>query len=200
MYARTISASVFGIDAFRIEVETHIDTGLPGFQIVGLPDSAVRESRERVMAAIKNSGYDIPARKIMVNLAPADVRKEGSAFDLPVAVGILAAYMKVVPKDLDGTVMLGELAFDGSLRTIHGVLPIALAMRGRRIRRMIVPVRNAGEAAIVDGVDVIPVSTLVEALEYLEGSRAIEPYHVDVDRMFETSPSVQMPDIHDVKG
>lgn len=200
MYARTISASVFGIDAFRIEVETHIDTGLPGFQIVGLPDSAVRESRERVMAAIKNSGYDIPARKIMVNLAPADVRKEGSAFDLPVAVGILAAYMKVMPKDLDTTVMLGELAFDGSLRTIHGVLPIALAMRGRRIRRMIVPVRNAGEAAIVDGVDVIPVATLVEALEYLEGSRAIEPHRVDVDRMFEAPPSVQMPDIHDVKG
>ncbi len=199
-YAKTTSAAVVGIAAYGIEIESHIELGLPGFQIVGLPDGAVRESRERVMAAIKNSNFDVPPRKVVVSLAPADVRKEGSSFDLPIAIGLLQALDMLVIRDDVPTVMLGELALDGSLRPVHGVLPIAVAMQRKKIRRLIVPALNAQEAAVVEGLDVYPVTTLEETVGLLTGGLTIAPVKVDVQALFANARRESMVDMADVKG
>lgn len=200
MYAKTHAASVLGISAFPVEIEAHIENGLPAFQIVGLPDGAIRESRERVLAALKNSRFEVPPKRIVVNLAPADVRKEGSAFDLSIAVGILGALGHISLGEDTSTVMLGELAFDGSLRPIHGVLPIAMMLRKRGIRRLLVPTRNADEGAIVEGIDVIAVDTLTEAVSVLTGELARSPHRVDIDKVFANASSVSMLDMLEVKG
>ncbi len=200
MYAKTHSASVFGISAFPVEIEAHIENGLPAFQIVGLPDGAIRESRERVLAALKNSKYDVPPKRIVVNLAPADVRKEGSAFDLSIAVGILGALGHIVLREDDSTMLLGELAFDGSLRPIHGVLPIAMMCQKRGVKRLLVPGRNADEGAIVEGIDVISVDTLTEAVSVLTGELARKPHHVDIDAVFASASMTSALDMREVKG
>ncbi len=200
MYAKTFSAAVQGIAAYMVEIETHVELGLPGFQIVGLPDSSVRESRERVQAALKTSGFDIGTRKFTVNLAPADVRKEGSMFDLPIAVGVLLSLNRATIQDATGTAMLGELAFDGSLRSAHGVLPMTEMLRKRHVRRLLLPAVNANEAAIVEGIDVIPVESLRDALAYLAGELVIRPHHVNVQNIFSASSNANLPDMIDVKG
>lgn len=200
MYAKTHSASVFGISAFPVEIEAHIENGLPAFQIVGLPDGAIRESRERVLAALKNSRYDVPPKRIVVNLAPADVRKEGSAFDLSIAIGILGALGHLMLREDDSTVLLGELAFDGSLRPIHGVLPIAMMLAKKGIRRLLVPARNADEGAIVQGIDVIAVESLTEAVAVLTGELARRAHHVDIDSIFMNSAASSTLDMREVKG
>ena len=202
MYAKTHSASVFGISAFPVEIEAHIENGLPAFQIVGLPDGAIRESRERVLAALKNSRYDVPPKRIVVNLAPADVRKEGSAFDLSIAVGILGAlgHITLREDDASSTVMLGELAFDGSLRPIHGVLPIAMMLRSRGVRRLLVPSRNADEGAIVEGIDVIAVESLTEAVAVLTGELVRKPHVVDIEAAFAGASHTSALDMREVKG
>ncbi|HLD77857.1 MAG TPA: magnesium chelatase domain-containing protein, partial [archaeon] len=143
--------------------------GLPTFTLVGLPDQAVKEARERVRAALLNSQLELPSRRLIVNLAPADVKKEGGVFDLAIALGILAASGQLDPSAVGSVVALGELALDGSVRPVHGVLPIALALRTHR-RRLLVPAANAGEAAVVKGVAVIPVGSLSEAVAYLSGA------------------------------
>src|SRR6266446_9561309 len=152
MLFKTFSAAVFGIDANIIEVEVDV-SGIKlnedHFTTVGLPDAAVRESRERIRAALKNCGYDIPPTHITVNLAPADIKKEGSGFDLPMAMGILGAYGAITKKDLSEFVFVGELSLDGSLRGVRGTLPIAIAARGRKIANLVVPEINAREAAVV---------------------------------------------------
>ena len=135
MYSKLNSAAVFGIEAFKVEIETHLDTGLPAFNIVGLPDSAVKESRERVVSAIKNSEFIFPQKKITVNLAPADIRKEGSAFDLPVAIGILSAMGIIEVDSLADAMILGELSLEGRLRNIHGALSIALEAKRNGFKR-----------------------------------------------------------------
>ena len=135
MYSRLLSAAVCGIDAFVVDVETHLENQMPGFVTVGLPDSAVRESRERVMAAIKNSDLPFPQKKITINLAPADIRKEGSAFDLPIALGIMVAFDVLPSRVTDDTLCIGELSFDGNLRPVHGVLSIAVAALKHEIGR-----------------------------------------------------------------
>ena len=160
MYSLVLSASVYGINAFQVEIETHIDNSVPNFQIVGLPDSAIKESRERVMSAIKNSDFIFPSRKITINLAPADVKKEGSAFDLPIAVGILSSMELIPTEKLAGTYILGELSLEGNLRAIHGSLSIALEAKKQGIKRIILPEMNADEAALVDDIEVIPVKSL----------------------------------------
>ncbi|MDZ4745928.1 MAG: YifB family Mg chelatase-like AAA ATPase [bacterium] len=200
MYAKTHSAAVFGISAFPVEIEAHIENGLPAFQIVGLPDGAIRESRERVLAALKNSRFDVPPKRIVVNLAPADVRKEGSAFDLSIAVGILGALGHITLLDDASTVMLGELAFDGSLRPIHGVLPIAMMLRKKGIKRLLVPTRNADEGAIVEGIDVISVDTLTEAVSVLTGELARKAHRVDIDAVFAGAAATSSLDMREVKG
>jgi magnesium chelatase family protein len=200
MYAKTFSAAVVGIDAYPVEIETHVELGLPAFQIVGLPDSSVRESRERVQAALKNSGFDIASRKYTVNLAPADVRKEGSMFDLPIAVGVLVGLNRIAIRDADNTSMIGELAFDGTLRAAHGVLPITSMLKRRGYKRLLLPQPNAGEAAIIDGIEVIAIETLTEAIAFLTGELVLTPHHVDIARVFAASASHNHLDFTDVKG
>ena len=154
MLSKIFSSATYGIDAFIIEVETHCEKQIPSFTIVGLPDNAVKESRERVSAAIKNSGFDFPLKKITVNLAPADIKKEGSSFDLPIAVGLLAAIGKVGEEKLGKTLFLGELALDGTLRKIRGGLSIAVEAKNRGFENLILPIDSVKEASIVDGINV----------------------------------------------
>lgn len=200
MYSRCASAAVFGINAFIVEIETHLENAIPGFVVVGLPDSAVKESRERVNAAIKNTGYTFPNKKITVNLAPADIRKEGSAFDLPIAVGILSAMGLVPMEQLDKTLILGELALDGSLRPVHGALSVALEAKKQGFTRIILPKENAGEAALIGEIPVIPVETLGQTAQFLNGENVVEPLHVDVASLFAEEQAHSRFDISDVKG
>ncbi len=200
MYSQVFSASVFGIDAFIVEIETHMDNAMPNFSVVGLPDSAVKESRERVSAAIKNSSFVFPSKKITVNLAPADVKKEGSAFDLPIALGLLAS-MGVVDKDVfKDTIVLGELSLEGSLRPIHGSLSLAIEAKKKGFKRILLPAINAGEAAMVDTLEVIPIENLREAVEYLNNEIKIEAKKVDLVKLFEYKDDHSAVDLSDVKG
>jgi magnesium chelatase family protein len=200
MYSRLASASVFGINAFIVEVETHLENSLPGFVMVGLPDSAVRESKERVMAAVKNSGLPMPQKKITVNLAPADIRKEGSAFDLPIAIGVLSAFGTIPIESLEKTLILGELALDGSLRPIHGALSIAIESAKQGFLRLIVPKDNAGESALVPGIDVIAVDSLKQTADYLCRDVTILPMVVNSEELFQQAHTSSRFDLSDVKG
>jgi magnesium chelatase family protein len=173
MLAKVLSAAVYGIDAHIIDVEVDfagIKTIEDRFYMVGLPDSAVRESRERVRAAIKNSGFQIPPTSITVNLAPADLKKEGSGFDIAIAIGILSAYGALELKNLEDFLLIGELGLDGSLRAVPGMLPVAVRAKEKGIKNLIVPAANAREAAVVDGVNVYPVSTLNQVRELLNAA------------------------------
>ncbi len=176
MLSRVISSAVMGVDAYVVEVEVDISSGLPSFTTVGLPDGAVKESKERVKAAIKNSGYYFPSDRITVNLAPADTKKEGSAFDLPIALGILVATGLIKAEALEGKVFLGELALDGLVRPIKGALPISICASREGFKSIYLPSENAEEAAVVSNVEVYPVDTLSLLVEALRGNRSIEPY------------------------
>ena len=200
MYSKVLSAADFGIDAFPVEIETHLDNALPSFTVVGLPDSAVKESRERVAAAIKNSNFVFPAKKITVNLAPADLRKEGSSFDLPIALGILCSVGFIPQEYLESTFALGELSLDGELRPIHGVLPIAICAKENGIKRLLLPEENADEAALIDEVEVFPVHSLSQAVEFLLDSTKIDRKVVDLKRIFEEGQLNSTIDFSDVKG
>ncbi len=201
MISTVNSAATHGINAYLVTVETHLEQQVPGFIVVGLPDNAVRESRERVTAAMKNSAFPFPIRRIVVNLAPADVRKEGSAFDLPVAMGILNAAELVSGKIFADTVFLGELALDGSLRPVHGALSITLEARKRGMRRVILPEANAREAAMVQGIDIHPCSSLTEVAEIANGTHpSAKPFHVDIDAVFREQAERAIVDFADVKG
>ncbi len=200
MLSRIISGATYGVNAYLVEVETHIEKQLPSISIVGLPDNAVKESRERVTAAIKNCGYDFPTRKITVNLAPADIKKEGSSFDLPLAVGILASTEQVQHDVLSQYALVGELALDGTLRPIHGALPMALEVRKRKVRGFLVPKENAREAAMVDGVEVFPIASLKEAVEFLNADhQRLSPLRVDVRELLRQDQHY-LADFSDVKG
>ena len=200
MLSRILTGATYGVNAYLVEVETHIEKQIPSFSIVGLPDNAVRESRERVTAAIKNCSFDFPIRKITVNLAPADVKKEGSSFDLPMAVGILASTDQVAGDVLGEFVMVGELALDGSLRPVHGALPMALEIRKKKIRGILVPKENGKEAAMVDGVAVYPMSSLKETVEFLNADhKSLAPLTVDVRELF-AHDQRYITDFADVKG
>src|SRR5208282_4543525 len=173
MLYKTLSAAVYGIDANIIEVEVDVSgikTQEDHFHTVGLPDAAVRESRDRVRAAIKNSGYLIPPTFITINLAPADLKKEGAGFDLPIAVGILGAYGALRTNDLSRFLVVGELGLDGSVRPVPGMLPVAILAREKNIPNLILPAGNAAEAAVVEGVNVYPVSSLLDVLELLNST------------------------------
>ncbi|MGH1362236.1 MAG: YifB family Mg chelatase-like AAA ATPase [Calditrichia bacterium] len=199
MIARIYSAALLGIDANPVEVEISLERGLMTVAIVGLPDSAVRESRERVIAAVRNSGYEFPNRRITINLAPADIRKEGSGYDLPIAIGILTASGIVAETRLAETWIIGELALDGALRPVHGVLSLAWEARRKGIKSLLVPPENAPEAAMVRELTVYPVQNLREAVDYLNHDADPEPCVVDVKQMFENERR-SLVDFHDVKG
>ena len=199
MLSKVLSAAVLGIDAYVVKVESHLEGQLPRFTTVGLPEGAVRESKERVQAAVKNSGFRFPIKFITVNLAPADVKKEGAAFDLPIAIGILAAAGHVDSTRLDDYVILGELSLDGSLRPIHGILPIAVEVASQKLKGILVPAENAREAAMAQNLDVIPVNNLNEAVNFLNGDDSIKPFQVDLDEIFSSKRNYHI-DFQDVKG
>lgn len=199
MLARVLSSALFGIDAYVVEVEVDIASGLPAFATVGLPEGAVKESKDRVKAAIKNCGYEFPSRRITVNLAPADIKKEGAAFDLPMAIGILAATEVVQKEKLDQYFILGELSLNGQVKPIKGSLPMAVAARDAGLKGVLLPKGNANEAAVVKGIEVLPLDNLVDCIEFLNGSRPIEPIEVDLDEIFRTEPNYQV-DFNEVRG
>ncbi|MGA3050581.1 MAG: YifB family Mg chelatase-like AAA ATPase [Chitinispirillaceae bacterium] len=199
MLSKIRSMALMGIEAIEIDIEADITDMLPSFAMVGLPDGTVRESKERVMSAIKNCGFEFPCRKVTINLAPADVKKEGSAFDLPIAIGLLEASSQVRLDNTAGYLIVGELSLDGSVKRIKGMLSMAICARDKGIKGMIVPKDNAMEAAVAEGVDVYPVATLIEALEFLQGSRAIEPHRTDLGSLFNRARQYAI-DFHDVKG
>lgn len=199
MFSKVYSSATFGIDAFIVEVETHCERQIPGITIVGLPDSAVKESKERVSAAIKNSGLAFPLKKITVNLAPADIKKEGSAFDLPIAIGILAAVEEINHNALDKTLLLGELSLDGTLRKIRGGLSIAVEAKNKGFTRIILPLESAGEASIVEGIEVIGINSLSEVVKFLKGDLSLPPTVTDRKKLFSDVNNYHL-DFADVKG
>ncbi len=198
MLARVRSAAVVGLDASIVEVEVDVSPGIPTFAVVGLPDAGVREARERVRAAVRNSGYKMPVRRITVNLAPADTRKEGPVFDLPIALGILVATQQVPPAALVGLVAIGELSLDGTVRSVPGVLSIALALRDGSGRGLLLPEANGSEASIVSGVSVYPARSLAEVARSLRGLTPMCPLSHAVTRSVE--PPASSVDLADVRG
>ncbi|HID94815.1 MAG TPA: ATP-binding protein [Candidatus Latescibacteria bacterium] len=199
MLSKVLSCALLGIDAYVVEVETDIDRQLPSFSTVGLAEGAVRESKDRVMAAVKNAGYAFPHKKITVNLAPADIRKGGTAFDLPIAISILAATGQIKSDHLSEYVLLGELSLDSSLRPVHGVLSMAVAVRDAGIRGMILPKGNVKEAAMAQGLAVYPVSSLKEVVDLLCEDTAPDPFRLDADGVFTQSLDYSI-DFSDVRG
>jgi len=167
MLASLRSAALFGVEAYPVQIEVDVSFGLPSFTMVGLPDTTVRESRDRVRLAIRNSGFEFPHHRITVNLAPADVRKAGSSFDLPIALGVLATTGQLATQALDDTLVLGELSLDGGINAIRGVLPIAVAARRLGLTRLLLPPQNAPEASVIDGLEVCVVRSLADALDAL---------------------------------
>ncbi|MSU40384.1 MAG: ATP-binding protein [Pedosphaera sp.] len=199
MLAKVHSAALHGIEAHPVEVEVHIGNGDLRFVIVGLPDAAVRESQDRVRAALANSGFQTSMGHTTVNLAPADIKKEGPSFDLPIAIGLLSASNQLASTSLQDFVLVGELALNGALRPVRGVLAVALQAAANHRRGLIVPIGNAAEAAVVRDVSVYPVSNLREAVDFLSGKIQIAPHHVDTHSLFEHDHS-GAPDMAEVKG
>ena len=202
MLYKTTSAAVYGIDAHLIEVEVDVSpikSDDAHFMTVGLPDAAVRESRERVRSALKNSGYDVPPSNTTINLAPADLRKEGSGFDLPMALGILGAYGGLRNQPPEDALFVGELSLDGGLRGVRGALPIAITARTNKIRKLILPEVNAREAAVVDGVSVYPVRSLMEVVNLLNTGNGVQPLKVDTHALLDSAQQFTV-DFRDVRG
>ncbi|MEI6634820.1 MAG: YifB family Mg chelatase-like AAA ATPase, partial [Chlamydiota bacterium] len=199
MLARVCSGAVHGVEAYPIEAEVDVSGGIPAVVIVGLPDAAVKESRDRVRTAIQNSGFVFPDGRLTVNLAPADIKKEGPSFDLPIALGLLAASGQVDGGRLADFLILGELALDGSVRAVRGVLPIALAAKREGKRGIIVPADNVAEAAVVEGLEVYPVGSLVSLAKFIGGEEVIAPVALDLAEVFRGARNDTV-DFSDVKG
>ncbi len=199
MLAKVNSAALYGIDALRVEVEIDLASGLPQLATVGLPEGAVKESKDRIRAAVKNCGYNFPAKRITINLAPADIKKEGSAYDLPMAVGILAAEESIGKNLLDNYLLIGELSLDGSVKPVRGALPIAMAAKKEQVKGLILPEQNAPEAAVVSEIQVLGVRDLPQVVEFLNGARHIEPTTVNVADLF-NQHSQYNADFNEVKG
>jgi len=200
MVAKVFTSSLYGIDGIRVEVEVDISHGLPSFSIVGLPELSVKESRERVRAAIKNAGFEFPNDRITINLAPADVRKEGASFDLPVALGLLVAIGAVRQEAMEGHLITGELSLDGRIKGTRGVLPMAVLAAKESFGRMIVPAENGQEAAVVKGLEVYGATHLLDIVHYFLGDGALRRF----DR--KSGPEDEVPereeglDFSDIKG
>jgi len=197
MLAKVLSSAVLGVDAYVVEVEVDITMGLPAFATVGLPDGAVRESKDRVKSAIKNTGYRFPPHRITVNLAPADVKKEGAGFDLPMAVGILAATGLVNRDNLQR--YIGELSLDGKVKPTKGALPVALAARNNGLAGIIVPEANSKESAVVQGVKVFAATHLSQVVDFFNESCDMSPTSIDVEDLFSKHSPYEV-DFNEVKG
>jgi magnesium chelatase family protein len=199
MLAKIYSAAVYGVDAYEVEIEVNAAGGSPVIVIVGLPDAAVKESRDRVTTAISNSGYFWPRGRTTINLAPADIKKEGPSFDLPIALGMIAASEEVESDIFDKFSFVGELALNGAVRSVKGVLPVALEARRRGKQAMIVPEANAREAAMVEGIDIFGVQNLRQTFQFVRGETTLQPTRGDLTEFFATHQNYDV-DFADVKG
>jgi magnesium chelatase family protein len=199
MVAKTFGSAVYGVDARTITVEVNVTQG-KDFHMSGLPDTAVKESQHRVESSFKSLKYFMPRNKVVVNLAPADLRKEGSAYDLPIALSVLKASEQITAEELDNYVIMGELSLDGILRPIKGVLPIAIQARKEEFKGFVLPKSNAREAAIVNNIDIIGVETLQEAIDFFERKKTIEPLRVDTREIFQSKVNTYEADFKDVQG
>ena len=196
MLSKIISGAAEGINGCIINVEVDISNGFPGFEIVGLPGSAVKESKERVRTAIKNSGYELPPKRITINLAPADTKKEGPAFDLPIAVGLLSNMGLIDKKFISDCMIIGELSLDGGVNHVNGVLSIVYNALKHNIKKCIVPISNADEACLIDGMEVYP----IENIKQLIGNNTLSKYTSDINTILSVSSNDSQPDFSDVKG
>ena len=200
MLSKILSAALIGIDAHIVEVEVDITSrGLPHFSTVGLPDAAVKESKDRVRAALKNTGFNFPLKQITVNLAPADIKKEGSSFDLPIAMGIIVAEGIIEPRSVEGYMISGELSLDGRIKSIKGALSMAITAREQKFKGLILPEENAKEAAVVNGIQVYGVESLPQVIEFFRGNNTINSTSIDTDSAMKEN-SVYQDDFSDVKG
>ncbi len=199
MLVKTFASAVSGIDCVTVTIEVNVSQGIRFF-LVGLPDVAVKESQQRIESAFRSMGYKWPGKQVVINMAPADIRKEGSSYDLPIAVGVLAADEKVSKELLDSFLIMGELSLDGSLQPVRGILPMALRARDEGFRGLIVPARNASEGAVVNGIDVYGMNNLSEVTEFLNGFKKYEPVKVDLDEIFRTQANRYESDFSDVRG
>ena len=202
MLSKVKSMSLEGLNGYLVEIQTDVSGGLPNFDIVGLPDIRVKEAKERVRAAIKNSGIEFPSRRIIVNLAPADKRKEGTFFDLPIAIGILIAIEKISKKRLlnfDSTIFLGELSLDGKINRVNGILPMCIEALNLGIKRAIIPKENFVEASIMENLEIIPVDNLEEVVAYLKGKIQIKE-QIPNNKITLDNPSDYVLDFSEVKG
>jgi magnesium chelatase family protein len=199
MLSKIYSSATYGIDAYIVEVETNVEKNIPSFTIVGLPDNAIKESRERVSAAIKNSGFEFPIKKITVNLAPADIKKEGSSFDLAIAIGLLRASEKLTDNFLEDSIFLGELSLDGTLRVVKGALSIAVESRNKGMKRIILPLDSAKEASLVSGIEVYGMSNLLQVIQFLMNELQVPVTLTDKDSLFSYVNQYHL-DFNDVRG
>ena len=199
MFVKSYASALIGIEALMVSVEVNITQGI-GMYMVGLPDNAVRESQERIRAAFVNCSYRMSGKKIVVNLAPADIRKEGSAYDLPIAIAILAASEQLSDERIADFVIMGELSLDGSVLPVRGALPIALEAKKQGFRGVILPAHNAAEAAVVDGLEVYGVEHLREVVDFLRGEKELTPVRIDLERLFREESEVFDLDFADVRG
>lgn len=200
MLTKVFGSAVFGVEATTITVEVNIDKGI-GYHLVGLPDNAIKESSYRIAAALKNNGYSLPGKKITINMAPADLRKEGSAYDLTLAIGILAASNQIISDHVGKYIIMGELSLDGSLQPIRGALPISIKAKEENFKGFFLPIQNAKEAAIVEGIDVYGVENLLEVIEFFDGKTLIEPTKFNPTTEFsQTDDHTLEHDFSDVKG
>jgi len=199
MLVKVYGSAVFGIEATTITVEVNIDKGI-GYHLVGLPDNAVRESSFRISAALNNNSYKLPGKKIIINMAPADIRKEGAAYDLTLAVGILAASHQIKSDTINDYIIMGELSLDGSLQPIRGVLPMAIKAKEEGFKYFMVPKANAKEAAIVDDLTILGVSHIMEVIQHFNGDKKMEPTLVDTRAEFYKNIDFPEFDFSDVKG
>ncbi|MEP0806908.1 MAG: ATP-binding protein [Chloroflexota bacterium] len=198
MLARVFSCAVVGLEGVIVEVEVDYSNGLPAVIIVGLPDAAVQESRERVQTAIKNAGLHFPRHRIVVNLSPASIRKEGPAYDLPIALGVIILSGRLSAEAVKNTLVIGELSLDGVVRHTRGVLPMAVTAREKGFKRMFVPEADAPEAALIPGLEVYPIRTLADLYDHLTGRRLLEPYQPDGSYTLE--PLFIPTDFAEIKG
>ena len=200
MLVKTFGSAVYGVDAVTITVEVSVESGQLNYFTVGLPDNAVKESLFRIGTAVKQCGYDMPRRRMIINLSPADIKKEGTAYDLTMAIGALAADGQIESEEIGKYIIMGELSLDGSILPIKGSLPIAIQARKEKFKGFILPVQNAREAAIVNQIDVIGVENLTDVIEFLEGRKAITPTVVDTRAEFADNIEKSEYDFSDVKG
>ncbi|MCK5533943.1 YifB family Mg chelatase-like AAA ATPase [bacterium] len=199
MFSNILSGAVLGVDGYLVTVEVDISPGLPSFSIVGLPDTAVKESKNRVVAAIKNSGFNFPVKRITVNLAPADIKKEGAAFDLPIAIGILFATEQIKVSFVKKYLFVGELSLDGNIKKVKGILPAALMAKENNLKGIILPESNKREAGVVEGIEIIPAGNLEEIVEFLNEDIDMSPFSLNLSEVFQTNSRYEL-DFEDVKG